>query len=116
MRARFTATAGLDAAGSHVLSVVVVIIIIIIIIGGGGGFSFGVGQELAGCGFIGAGDQHPNPVHLQLRFLAPGVVRRHDGPYAIAAQQARDQVRFGAAGDLRHRYVCDLTGCSIRCP
>ena len=98
---------------SHVLCVII-IIIIIIIIGAGGGF--GVGQELAGCGFIGAGDQHENPVDLQLRLLSPGVVRRHDGPHAVAAQQAGDQVRFGAAGDLRHRYVRDLTGCSIRCP
>ena len=52
----------------------------------------------------GGGDQHANPLQLQLRLLSTGIVGRHGGTQAVAAQQTDDQFRLDAAADDRHRY------------
>jgi hypothetical protein len=62
------------------------------------------GQEPAGRGFIGGGDQHANTLQLQLRVLPSGIVCRHGCRQAVTAQHADDQFRLCAAGDDRHGH------------
>jgi hypothetical protein len=70
------------------------------------GIVIGGGEEPAGRGFIGGGDQHANTVDLHLRVLSSGIICRHGCLQAVAAQDAGEQLRLGAASDDRHTHRC----------
>jgi hypothetical protein len=71
-----------------------------------GGVIVGDGEKPAGRGFIGGGNQYPNPLDLHLWVLSAGIICRHRCAHAVTAQHAGDQLRLGAAGNDCHRYRC----------
>src|SRR5215212_9430459 len=64
----------------------------------------GGGEQPTGLAFIGAGDQHSNPLQLQLWVLPPGIVGCHGRSQAVAAQQTDDQFGLCAAAHERHGH------------
>jgi hypothetical protein len=66
----------------------------------------GSGQEPAGRGFIGGGNQHADAIYLHLRVLSSGIIRRHSCLQTVTAQYAGEQLRLCAATNDGHTYSC----------